>query len=80
MKKEQIIAELERLAKVMGITVRYEKMGRVAGGLCRVDDELFLFINKSLNPQSKIELFVQELKNLDWEKHFIVPEVRRLFE
>jgi len=39
MKKEQIIAELERLAKVMGITVRYEKMGRVAGGLCRIDDQ-----------------------------------------
>ncbi len=80
MKKSQIIAELERLAKSMGIIVRYEKMGRVRGGLCRVDDKLFLFVNKSLSPQSKIELFVQELKQLNWQDHFILPEVRELFE
>ena len=80
MKSEQIIGELERLARRMGIDVRYEKMGKLRGGLCRVEDKLILFINKSLTPQSQIEVFVEELKNQDWRQHFVVPEVRKLLE
>ena len=80
MKTKQIIGELERLARKMGIDVRYEKMGKLRGGLCRVGDKLILFINKSLTPQSQVEVFVEELKTQNWQKHFVVPEVRRLLE
>ncbi|RKZ25893.1 hypothetical protein DRQ26_05230 [bacterium] len=80
MKREQIIAELERLAEILGVEIRYEKMGVVSGGLCKINDALVLLVNKNLSPQSKIELIASELKNLDWSKHFVKPEVREILE
>ncbi|MCD6123652.1 hypothetical protein DRQ27_01400 [bacterium] len=80
MKREQKIAELERLARLLGVEVRYERMGTIPGGLCRVGGRMFLFVNKALSTQSKIELMAAELGTLDWEKHFVKPEVRKLLE
>ena len=80
MKREQIITELERLALLVNVSIRYEKMGTLAGGLCRIDNCLFLFINKSLSEKSRIELLANELRNLPWEEHFVKPEVRMILE
>jgi len=80
MKREQIIAELERLARLLGIEVRYERMGVLAGGLCRIEDTLFIFINISLSQKSRIDLLASELRNFHWDDHFVVPEVRRIIE
>ncbi len=80
MKREQIIAELENLAEKLGVTIRYERMGTLQGGLCTIDDKMFLFINKSLTAESKIELIISEIKNLDYDDHFIKPEIRELLE
>ncbi|RKZ28719.1 hypothetical protein DRQ29_01450 [bacterium] len=80
MKQAQIIAELERLAEKLGIIIRYERMGTLSGGLCRIGDKNYLFINKSLTPKSKIELIASEISSLDWDSHFVRPEVRRILE
>ncbi len=80
MKDEQMLAELERLASVMGIAVKYERMGVLSGGLCRVDDRRFIYINKALPLKSRLEIIAAELKNTEWTEHFIVPEVRALLE
>ncbi len=80
MKREQIISELERLAELLGVEVRYERMGVMPGGLCKISDSLILFINRHLSPQSRIELLASEIKNLDWSKHFVKPEVREFLE
>ncbi len=80
MRREQVIAELERLAQRLGVEVRYEKMGALAGGLCRLREKLLLFVNRALSPQSKIELISSELRRLPWEEHFVRPEVRALLE
>lgn len=80
MKREQIIAELERLSELLGVEVRYEKMGILQGGLCRLDDSLILFVNRALSLQSKIELIAQELSAMQWDKHFVKPEVRQILE
>ena len=80
MKREQIITELERLASVLGVNVRYEKMGILSGGLCRINDMMILFINRALSPQSAIELIAAELRMLPWDQHFIKPEVREILE
>ncbi len=80
MKREQIISELERLAELLGVEIRYERMGMLSGGLCKIDDSLVLFINRYLSQQSKIELLASEIKNLEWSKHFVKPEVREYLE
>ena len=80
MKREQIISELERLAELLGVEIRYERMGMLSGGLCRIGDSQILFVNKSLSPQTIMELLATELRFLQWDKHFIKPEVREILE
>ena len=80
MTRDQIVAELERLAALLDVQVRYERMGMLSGGLCRMGDSTFLLVNKSLSLQSRIELLANELRTLEWDKHFIKPEVRELLE
>lgn len=80
MKKEQIIAELERLAEKLGAVIRYERLGTIAGGLCRIADKKYIFVNKALSHSAIIELLVSEISSLPWQEHFIVPEVRKYFE
>ena len=80
MRRSQKIAELEHIAQSFGIDVRYEKMGMIPGGLCRLGDKQVLFINKSLSEQSKLELLVNELKNFDIDSLFLLPEIRELLQ
>ena len=80
MKRQEIIAELERLAELLGVEIRYERMGILPGGLCRVEQEMILLVNKSLSHQSVIELLTEEISKLQWNKHFVKPEVREILE
>ncbi len=80
MKRKQIIAELERLAEMLGIVIRNERMGAITGGLCRVKDSFYLFINKALSPQSRLEFLAGEIKKLEWDSHYVRPEVRKILE
>ena len=80
MKREQILQELENLAQRIGIEVRYEKLGTISGGLCRIRDGQVILINKHLTTASKVELLATELA-LETEKLegiFILPEIRNL--
>jgi hypothetical protein len=78
MKRERIISELEQLAESLDVKIRYEKMGVLAGGLCRIGELNLLFVNKSLSDQAKIELISSELQSLEWDKHFVKPEIAEL--
>lgn len=80
MKREQVIAELERLAGKLGVIVRYERLGTIPGGLCRIGSQKYIFVNKALSQNAVIEILVSELSSLPWQEHFILPEVRRYFE
>ncbi len=80
MRREEMIAELERLARMLGVEVRYERMGILSGGLCRLGNSLVLFVNKLLPLRAKIEVMASELKSLSWDKHFVKPEVRQRLE
>lgn len=80
MKRDLLLEELVNLAGRIGIEVRYEKMGTISGGLCRIHDGQVILINKHLSVASKIELLASEL-SLEREKLsniFILPEIRGL--
>ena len=82
MTREQKLKELEELAERIGIEIRYEKMGTISGGLCRIRDGEVILINKHLSTASKIELLAKELmlERDKLEKLFILPEIRELLE
>ncbi|HHS49944.1 MAG TPA: hypothetical protein ENN07_02395 [candidate division Zixibacteria bacterium] len=80
MTREKTLKELEELAEKIGITIRYENMGTLSGGLCRIQDGEVILINKFLSPASKIELLAKEL-SLEADKLeavFVLPELREL--
>jgi len=73
----QILRELETLCSNLGIDLRYEK-GDFEGGLCRVEKEQLLIINKTLSDQAKIRVLARELRTLDLENIYMVPALRRI--
>ena len=75
-----MLSHLESLAERLGVEVRYESLGTSAGGLCRVDDKLVLFVNKVLPVYAKIELFVRELNGFDIGEIYLLPQIRKLFD
>ncbi len=80
MKKKEILEHLESLAQSLGLSVRYEELGTHSGGICKLFGKNFLFINKSLNIDAKIEFFAQELKKFDLSGIFILPEIRKILQ
>jgi hypothetical protein len=78
MRREQLLQALEELAVKIGIEIRYEKMGTVSGGLCRIHDGRVILINKGLSDASKIELLSAELalESDKLEDIYILPEIR----
>ena len=71
-----IISEFEKLARRLGIVIRYNTGG--PSGLCTVKGERLMFIDRSLGRNARIDLFVNEFKTLDLEGIFVVPVIRRL--
>ncbi|MBT4484649.1 MAG: hypothetical protein HOC71_13340 [Candidatus Latescibacteria bacterium] len=71
-----IITEFEKLARRLGIVIRYNIDG--PSGLCTVKGERLMFIDRTLNRNVKIDLYVREFKTLDLEGIFVVPIIRRL--
>jgi len=69
-------AECEKLARRLGIEVRYTAGG--PSGLCRVKGRRVLFMDRTLDDGGKIEVFIREFKALDLEGVFLVPLIRRL--
>ncbi|MCD6502238.1 hypothetical protein J7L01_06510 [bacterium] len=82
MTRENILKELKELAERIGIEVRFERMGTLSGGLCRIRDGEVILINKRLSTASKNELLARELalEKDKLEKVFILPEIRELLD
>ncbi len=80
MRREQLLQALEELAAKIGIEVRYEKMGTILGGLCRIHDGKVILINKNLSDASRVELLSSELalESEKLEKVYVLPEVREI--
>ncbi|MBN2543273.1 hypothetical protein JXI42_10450 [bacterium] len=80
MKREILLQELEKLASKLGLDVRYEKLDKLKGGVCRIEDKYYFIINKNLSVASQIELYISELKHFKMDKVFVLPQIRKLLE
>lgn len=75
MENQKLLQELENIATRLDITVRYEE-GDFSGGLCRVQSENILIINKKHSIQKKISTLARELGSVDLSTIYILPQLR----
>lgn len=59
----------------MGLEVREEK-GDFKGGLCKVDDMNYIFLNRQHNTLQKITVLADVLSQQSLEGVFVLPAVR----
>jgi len=86
MDEDDIIGQLEELAKGFGIGIRYEPIDfeeetiNVVGGLCKLRGEKLLIINSKSPARDKIQAFIRALSNFDLDQIYIRPAIRELIE
>jgi hypothetical protein len=78
------LSQLEGLAYMLGIPVRYEKIAEEdvanAGGLCRLKGECVIIVNSRAAVKDKVQTLAKALKNFDLNDVYMRPAVRELLE
>ena len=76
--------QLEALAYVLGIEVRYEKIPQddvtISGGLYRLKGKNVIVIDSRAKAKDRIRTLVQALKPFDLTNVYIRPALRELLE
>ena len=77
--QEIIINELLEIFKQIGYKVRIEK-GLFKGGFCLLREQKVFLMNKSIEPQKKINFLSKNLAEIGVEGIFLKPVIRELIE
>ena len=70
------VREFEKLAKRMGIELRYNTDG--PSGLCTVHGKHIMFIDRSMDDYAKLRMYIREFRSIDLSGYFVVPIIRDL--
>ncbi|MDX1740953.1 MAG: hypothetical protein R3178_06650 [Rhodothermales bacterium] len=79
MKTDQILKELEDVARQLGVDVRVER-GGFRGGLCTIDDEQVIMLNKRQPAETRLSVLADSLRSLPVDTVFMRPVVRDALE
>lgn len=79
MKLNHIIGELAEAVPQLGLTVRLEK-GRFTGGLCTVNGERLIVLNKQHPPERQFAVLASALRETPIDDLYLKPAVRRALE
>ena len=79
MTHEQILSELEQLASICGISIRYEK-GDFDGGYCVLKAERLIVINKRLALARRTSVLARGLAEVGIDEIYLKPVVREYIE
>jgi hypothetical protein len=71
------LAELEQLARDLGIKVTYDDLRTSKGGSCRVMETRRILINKHLHANEKVSLLARELGRFDLSGRELPVHVRK---
>ena len=81
---EEILSQMEELAKNLGITVRYEKILKESaffpGGFCRVKDKDLIIINSKASLDDKVEIMARAILPFDLSQIYVLPAIRELID
>lgn len=75
------LAALERALTRLGIRLLEEELpdeAHVDGGLCRVGDEMLLYVSPSAPPWCRAEVLLGALRRLPHRDIWLPPDIRRL--
>ncbi|HEX7071869.1 MAG TPA: hypothetical protein VF190_13735 [Rhodothermales bacterium] len=75
----QMITELSEIAPQFGLTVRLEN-GRFAGGLCIVNGEQLIVLNKRHPPERQFAVLAAALRSAPLDDVYVKPSIRRALE
>jgi hypothetical protein len=78
MRSSKILMELEALAEKLGIQVIYEKLSRSRSGLCRLYDQHMLFVERNLDEDEQVQVFVSALSRFPLKDIAMLPGIRNL--
>jgi hypothetical protein len=77
-----LLDRLKEVATASGLAVREERLTREVGysvhsGLCRVQDQEVLLLDRNASPAERVEVLCSVLSDRDLDSVFIEPELRR---
>jgi hypothetical protein len=76
---EEVVQELQDVARQLGITVRFER-GDFEGGYCILKAQKLLLINRRLLPNRKASVLATALKEIGMDTVFLKPALRAYVE
>ena len=79
MRHEELILELTELARVLGVTIRYER-GDFEGGYCILKEQRILLVNRRLLPQRKAAVLATAMHEMGLDGTFVKPALREYIE
>ena len=79
MTPDEVLSELEIVARDTGVRIRFEK-GDFDGGYCLLREERIIVVNKKLNPGRKASVIALGLGELGLENVYIKPAIRLFIE
>jgi len=81
---EEILAQIEELARSLDIAVRYEKIQKESaffpGGYCKVKGEDLIIINSRAVLDDKVEIIARALHLFDLSQIYVLPAIRDLID
>jgi hypothetical protein len=77
---EAILEELKDACGKVGITLRETTKIRSRGALCTVHGKRVLIVNRLLDPEDKVDLIAEEMRDEDFSQVFLKPHLRELLE
>jgi len=76
----RLLGELEALAEKLGVEVVYERLPSCRSGLCRVNDQYLLFVDRALPENAQVDVFITALSRFPLDDLQVLPYVREIFE
>ena len=84
MKESLVLEELETIADNLAIKICSVNMKKTAynvkGGLCKVNGEYRVILDKNLHLSEKIDVFVDALQEFDIENLVVDPYVKKMIK
>ena len=80
MRSSRLLGELEALAEKLGVEVVYERLPRCRSGLCRLNNQYLLFVDRALPEDAQVDIFVAALSRFPLNDLQVLPYVRQIFE
>ena len=80
MRSTKMLMELEALAEKLGIQVVYERLPQSRSGLCRLYDTYMLFVERNLDEDEQVRIFVEALSRFHIDNIQMLPRIRHILQ